>query len=178
MRIQFGSHKGRKLVVGNNKKMKPTQSITKDKIFNTISINEGDVFVDLFAGTGAVGFEAASLGASKVIWSDIDSSNVKAISENIEKLGLDENFKAYKSDFRLALKKLDFKADYIFIDPPFVAVKYYDEVIELVEKYDILSEKGILIIEKPRKVELKAEQSYKIKVRKNIGDKEVLILEK
>jgi len=67
MRIQFGKLKRRNLVVGKNNKMRPTQSITKDKIFNVINIEEGDTFVDLFAGTGAVGFEAVSLGAGECI---------------------------------------------------------------------------------------------------------------
>ncbi len=54
------------LVIGDNNKMRPTQSSAKSIIFNVLNIKESDTVADLFAGTGALGFESASLGASKV----------------------------------------------------------------------------------------------------------------
>jgi len=76
----------------------------------------------------------------------------------------------------MVLRKLPFKADYIFIDPPFIAAKYYEEAIELIEKYESLSPEGMIILEKPIKIELNIGKQFKIKVRKKIGDKEILFI--
>jgi 16S rRNA (guanine966-N2)-methyltransferase len=67
MKINFGKLKRRNLVVGDNKKMRPTQSMAKSIIFNMLDIDSSTKVLDLFAGTGGLGFEAASLGAGSVI---------------------------------------------------------------------------------------------------------------
>ncbi len=66
MKINFGQFKRRTLIIGDNNKMRPTQSSAKSIIFNVLNITSEDTVADLFAGTGALGFESASLGAGKV----------------------------------------------------------------------------------------------------------------
>jgi|GEM_PF-2384451 len=66
MKINFGKYKNRNIIIGDNKKMRPTQSMAKSIIFNIIDINEETIVIDLFAGTGLLGFEAMSLGAKIV----------------------------------------------------------------------------------------------------------------
>ena len=148
MKINFGKFKKRNILVGNNNKMKPTQSITKDVIFNLLKINNDTKVLDLFAGTGLLGFESAYLCAGKVIWIDNNNESIKTIKKNILDLKLSEdNFKAFKSDFRMGFKKLPFKPDIIFIDPPFTVEKYYEETLQYIHDKNLLSKYGVLVLD-------------------------------
>ncbi len=179
MKINFGKYKRKTLVVGDNSKMRPTQSSAKSIIFNVLSIDESDTVADLFAGTGALGFEALSLGASKVYWSDNNIESVKAIQKNIEDLGLDsKNYRVFKTDFRMVLKKIPFKPTIIFLDPPFIATKYYDEALDYILDNDILDNDGVIVMEKPFKVEVKSLERFSSVDRRRMGDKDVMFLRK
>ncbi|BDU67519.1 MAG: RNA methyltransferase [Candidatus Tyloplasma litorale] len=181
MKINFGNYKRKKLIVGDNNKMKPTQAMAKSIIFNKLNINENDKVVDLFAGTGALGFEAVSLGAKIVYWSDVNKHSYNAIQKNIELLKLDSSkFKVFKSDFRMVLKKLPFKPTIIFLDPPFIATKYYNEALQIILDNDLLDEDGLIVMEKPfkLKIELLNENNFsQIEVRK-FGDKDIVFAKK
>lgn len=157
--------------------MRPTQSSAKSIMFNVLNITEDDCVVDLFAGTGALGFESASLGASKVYWSDNNISSVKAIEENIKELDLNsKNFKVFKSDFRMVLKKLPFKPTIIFLDPPFIATKYYDEALDFIVDNEILEEGGVIVMEKPFKVEIDSLNRFSNIDKRRMGDKDLMFL--
>jgi 16S rRNA G966 N2-methylase RsmD len=102
---------------------------------------------------------------------------VKAIQENINIFELDQKmFKVFKSDFRQTIKKVTGKVDLIFLDPPFIATKYYDEALELILKSDILSDHGVIVLEKPYKVEINGLSKYTIKVNKRFGEKDIVFL--
>ncbi len=177
MKINFGKYKNRNLIVGNNQKMRPTQSMAKSKIFNLINIDEESCVLDLFAGTGALGFESTSLGAKKVYWVDNNKFSFQAISKNIKSFDLDKNnFKVFNTDFRRALKKLDFKPNVIFLDPPFIAKKYYDEVLKIVYNDDILDKNGIIILEKEKNTQINEITKFKIIENRKLGEKEIIIL--
>ncbi len=177
MKINFGKFKRKVLVIGDNNKMRPTQSSAKSIIFNVLNITDKDTVADLFAGTGALGFESASLGASKVYWSDNNIESVKAIQQNINNLGLDvKNFKVFKADFRMVLKKLPFKPTIIFLDPPFIATKYYDEALNFILDNEILDDNGVIVMEKPFKVEIKSLERFSEIDKRRMGDKDVMFL--
>lgn len=177
MKINFGSLKNKKILIGNNKKMRPTQSINKDKIFNIISISTDDIILDLFAGTGALGFESASLGAKSVYWIDNNIESTNAIEKNIDIFNLDSKyFKVFRTDFRRALKAIKIKPTIIFLDPPFIAKHYYDEALLFIKNNNVLAANGIIILEKEDKLEIKSLSQYTIKVLRKIGEKELLIL--
>ena len=164
MKINYGKFKRRNLVIGDNKKMRPTQSLAKSIIFNSININSNSKVIDLFAGTGSLGFEAASAGAEMVYWVDNNFESVKAIQMNIDFFNLDKNkFIVFKSDFRMMLKKIKFKPTIIFLDPPFIAIKYYNEALEYIFNNNIISNEGIIVLEKPYKAEISSMQKFNIK---------------
>ena len=179
MKINYGKLKRRNIVVGDNKKMKPTQSMAKSIIFNLLKINKKTKVLDLFAGTGLLGFESASLGAGMVYWSDNNIESVKAIENNIKQFQLNtKNFKVFKSDFRMVLKKIPFKVDILFLDPPFIATKYYNEALELIKEKDVLSEDGVIVIERPYKLEISKMEDFTIKENRRVGEKDIIIISK
>ncbi|NOQ50215.1 MAG: 16S rRNA (guanine(966)-N(2))-methyltransferase RsmD [Mycoplasmataceae bacterium] len=179
MKINFGIHKRKTLIIGDNKKMRPTQSMAKSIIFNVLEIDENKSVLDLFSGTGALGFEAASLGAEKVYWIDNNLETIMAINENIKRLKLDQNnFKAFKTDFRRALKKINFKPDIIFLDPPFIATKYYDEALKIINDNNILADDGVIVLEKNNNLQINEFKSYKIILNKIMGNKNIIFLKR
>lgn len=159
--------------------MRPTQSMAKSIIFNVLEIDENKSVLDLFSGTGALGFEAASLGAKKVYWIDNNLETIMAINENIKRLKLDQNnFKAFKTDFRRALKKINFKPDIIFLDPPFIATKYYDEALKIINDNNILADDGVIVLEKNNNLQINEFKSYKIILNKIMGNKNIIFLKR
>lgn len=179
MKINFGHLKNRLIFTTKNPKMRPTQGMAKSIIFNVLKINQNTVVLDLFAGTGSLGFEAASLGAKKVVWIDNNNDSIKFIKYTIDKLELDKkNFEAFRNDFRSAIKKNSIKFNLIFLDPPFIATHYYDEALKLVLKFDLLEDDGIIVLEKPKKMKINITSQYTIKLRKIIGEKEIFFLKK
>ena len=177
MKINFGKFKNRNIIIGKNNKMRPTQSMAKSIIFNLIKINDETKVIDLFAGTGLLGFESMSLGACCVTWSDNNINSVNAIKKNIENFMLDDKkFKVFKTDFRLTLKNTSFKPNLIFLDPPFISTKYYEEALNIIYKKDLLEEDGIIVIEKPKKTSIYFEDKFLLKNSRRLGDKDILIL--
>ncbi len=177
MKINFGKLKNRKILIGKNEKMRPTQSMAKSIIFNLIKIDKNDMVLDLFAGTGFLGFEALSLGAKKVYWIDNNFESVKAIKQNIKNFNLDEkNFKVFKTDFRIALKNIDFKPTIIFLDPPFISKKYYNFALSFIYNNKLLSNNGVIILEKEYKFFIEELENFFIYKRRKMGEKEIIVL--
>ncbi|RQD69534.1 MAG: 16S rRNA (guanine(966)-N(2))-methyltransferase RsmD, partial [Tindallia sp. MSAO_Bac2] len=150
MRVITGKARGRKLKMCFDKEVRPTSQRAKEGIFNKIGpYLEGEVFLDLFAGSGSMGIEAISRGAELCIFIEKNSECVKIIYENLKITGLCDFARIYKMDVRKGLKKIlkeKISLDYIFMDPPYFK-DYYIPVIEEIERLSILKETGILIVE-------------------------------
>lgn len=151
MRIISGTKKHYNLNFPSNVKLRPTTDFCKEAIFNIMAlyfnIEDMDV-LDLYAGTGAVGFEFASRGAKKISSIDDNYSCVNFIRSECSKLNFN-NMHASKQD---ALKFLQFtneKYDLIFADPPY-DYKYYSQIHEIVFERDLLKPKGWLMLEHSR----------------------------
>ena len=105
------------------------------------------VFLDLFAGSGAIGIEAISRGAKEAIFIDLNPKCVKVIKENVEKGRILDCSRIYNTDYKMALKKLQGeKIDIIFVDPPYNKQMGVD-AIEKISEYDLLTDEGIIILE-------------------------------
>lgn len=90
-------------------------------MFNIIQNEvQNSIFIDLFSGSGAIGLEAASRGAKRVILCDKSKQAINIINKNIEKTHLKEKVELYNLDYELLLKaKIKEQADIIYIDPPY-----------------------------------------------------------
>lgn len=146
MRIISGQSRGRKLKTLEGMNTRPTADRVKESLFNIIGNNIVDSKVlDLFAGSGALGLEALSRGASECVFVDSSKDAINIIKENIKLCRQEVNSRVINDDYMLALKLVSNKKfDFIFVDPPYskgIEIK----VLENVE--NILADEGIVIVE-------------------------------
>lgn len=121
MRIISGNARGTKLYTLEGQATRPTLDRVKESLFNIIQ-NEipNSIFLDLFSGSGAIGLEAASRGAKRVILCDKSKDAVKIINRNIEKTHLKDKVELYNLDYEILLNsKIKQNLDIVYIDPPY-----------------------------------------------------------
>ncbi len=145
MRIIAGTCKGARLFAPKDNKIRPTSDRVREFIFSYLGERVTDTQVlDLFAGTGALGFEARSRGAADVTFVDSSWQAIDIIQKNSQKLGL--ACKAIKQNVETFLKRTEAKPyDLIFCDPPYTI--QLERILQLLEKQQHLSEYGILVYE-------------------------------
>lgn len=157
--------------------IKPTLSKIRQAVFNSLSsiLEKKDdlVFCDLFAGSGIMSFEAVSRGYN-TICVEIDKKSVKVIKENSERLKAD--IKIVNYDAVKFLQKTETVFDVIYIDPPYQS-GLYDIVLAQIKNRNLLSENGIVIVEKPSELEVKTD-GYNLIKEKNYSDKTIWYLKK
>ena len=148
MRVISGTARGTKLYTLDGSLTRPTLDRVKESLFNIISQEiKGCVFLDLFAGSGAIGIEAGSRGASKVILCDKSKEACMIIKKNIEKTHALENIELYQADFKEVLKnKIHEKLDIVFLDPPY-KTDFAIEAIKIIVEKDLLNQNAMIIIE-------------------------------
>lgn len=126
LRIIGGTLRGRLIKVPQRSKIRPTSDKVRESIFNIIppDVVKGSVFIDLFAGCGAIGIEALSRGAKHVTFIESDPRHVKTIRENIGLCGFQQYSEVFCADVLLMLDKKvssihNSLYDIIFVDPPY-----------------------------------------------------------
>ncbi|MCS6885296.1 MAG: 16S rRNA (guanine(966)-N(2))-methyltransferase RsmD [Acidobacteriota bacterium] len=150
MRVIAGLYKGRKLRTLPGTQIRPTSDRLREAIFNVLFGKvEGRSFLDVCAGSGAVGIEALSRGAAEVVMVEPAAIAVQVIRENLRKCQAEMKVKVLCMDALKALKLLIRKHlsyELIYFDPPYDAGLYLP-VLRLIASNEILSEKGILMVE-------------------------------
>ena len=151
MRVISGKYKYKPLFSPDGNSVRPTTDRIKETIFNILSSRGfvGNVTVlDLFSGSGALGIESLSRGAEKVIFIDKSKDSFNLTKKNLEFVGAEkDSYEIYNVDYEFALKKLKSKHfDLIFVDPPY-ALRIENKILDLIKKFDVLSENGLIMIE-------------------------------
>lgn len=148
MRIISGTARGTKLYTLEGQITRPTLDRVKESLFNIIQNKiPNSIFLDLFSGSGAIGLEAASRGAKKVILCDKSKDAISIIKKNIEKTHLDNKVELYNLDYELLLQtKIKEKLDIIYIDPPYDS-DFVNKSIECIINKKLVSEDSMIIIE-------------------------------
>ena len=179
MKVISGIFKGRKILFLKKGDIRPTKNIVKRSIFD--SLNEwiiGKEVLDIFAGTGALGIEAISRGAKKVVFVESMREAVKVIRKNVENLQL-KNVEIIKGDVGKVLKYLeDRKFDLVIADPPY---EYSEKMLgKLLEKIgsEILKEEGIIVVEYSAKKKLPEIKGLKVYRSKKYGNTSITFLRK
>lgn len=147
MRVVAGKHRSRPLISPKNKDVRPTTDMIKESIFNII---QNDVpnskFLDLFAGSGAIGIEAISRGAEKVVFVDNNKESIGVIKQNLQMLK--EESQVVFADYENALIRLkNSEFDIIFVDPPY-AMKNIEDILTKIKDNNVLSATGIVVCER------------------------------
>jgi len=149
MRIITGKLKGRRFSIPKGLNVRPTTDRTKESIFNKIvayKYLENSVILDLFGGSGNLGFEAISRGAKQVTFVDIKPENIKLIEKVAADFEIEKNIRTVVSDVQQFLENRTMSYDFIFCDPPYW-YEWMDEMIAEIIDNDWLNEDGWFILE-------------------------------
>ena len=154
MRVIAGEAKGMRLKSPSGLNIRPTADRVKEALFSIIGPDLIDaVFVDLYAGSGAIGIEAISRGAERSIFVDNNKNSISLIRENLAITKLENRGRVICADIKKAIKQLEdngFKADIVFLDPPYNIVDL-QSIIKLILNSSILKGNGLVIVEHDRK---------------------------
>ena len=165
MRIISGKARGTKLNTLEGNLTRPTLDRVKESLFNIIQNDiEESNFLDMFAGSGAIGLEAASRGARKVILCEKNKQAINVIEKNIEKTHLENEVVLYKKDYENMLEDLKEKMDIVYIDPPYKTDLVHKSLKKILD-LDILSANSLVIIETDEEERiLKQIEELKVKI--------------
>jgi len=150
MRVISGRFRGRKLRGPKGRQMRPTSDRLKETLFDILGPDvAGTVVLDVFAGTGAVGLEALSRGAREVVFIESSGSAAELIRNNLELCGVTTSYRIIQSNVFSALRALGrkaYRADTIFLDPPYEWPDYRD-LLETVFRTGLVDHESRVIVE-------------------------------
>jgi 16S rRNA (guanine966-N2)-methyltransferase len=130
MRVIGGEFRSRRLTSIPGDATRPTPDRLRETLFDILAPRiEGAIFLDAYAGTGAVGIEALSRGAKHAIFLEKDRFAVRAIRENLASLKLERRSTVVKGAVLLTLGKS--QADIVFLDPPYGMEREYAAALDL-----------------------------------------------
>jgi 16S rRNA (guanine(966)-N(2))-methyltransferase RsmD len=158
MRVIGGRFGSRYLKSPGSLRLRPTSDRLRETLFNVLGpAVENCLFVDLYAGTGAIGIEAASRGAREVMFVEKHAPTVRLLRHNLESLGLRSGVELIAGDALQGLQLLTARhivADFIFLDPPYDRVEEYERTLEFIDASKLLVPTSRVVVEHSVKVEL------------------------
>lgn len=155
MRIISGKYRGKKLLSPKDDRVRPTTDMVKENVFNLLGGDVADSsFLDLFAGSGAIGIEAISRGAKRVVFVDKDRESMEYVRRNLSLIG--ESAETMTSNYLSAINKLNGdKFDIIYVDAPY-DMHIIDDVLTAIKSNDILTLNGQVLYESLAKTNQKS----------------------
>jgi 16S rRNA (guanine(966)-N(2))-methyltransferase RsmD len=180
VKIISGIYKGRVLEGFDIDGTRPTMDRVKESLFGMIQNNiPNSTVLDLFSGSGNLGLEALSEGASLAVLVDQNKKAIDTINRNIKNIGI-SSVKVLWMDYQKALdclKEDKVKFDVIFLDPPY-KTDYIENSINKITENNLLKEDGIMICESDNLNKIIYPSNYKSVKEKKYGDKYIVILKK
>jgi 16S rRNA (guanine966-N2)-methyltransferase len=162
MRIVAGKYRSRILKSLKGNALRPTSDRLRETLFNVLGTNvAGSRFIDVFAGTGAVGIEAISRGAIDVVFIENHAAAATLIRRNLDSLEIENGAQILLFDALRGLEKIaarhkptDAPFDFVFVDPPYAEKEQYDRVLGFLGAASFLAEGSLVIAEHRRTHEL------------------------
>ena len=157
MRVIAGKFRSRKLKGPGLLHLRPTSDRLRETLFNILGPSvEDSLFVDLYAGTGAIGIEAISRGARNVIFVESNAKAAKIVRENLATLDMFAGAELIEDDALKGLERLARRralADFIFLDPPYENTDQHAAILEFLDASHLIAPAGIVIVEHSSKME-------------------------
>jgi len=151
MRVIAGKYRSRRLASPSGEQTRPTSDRLRETLFNVLGAAvEASVWLDLFAGSGAIGIEALSRGATMVYFVESSPPAVRAIRSNLASLKIDAGFDILERDVSASLRQLDARAiacDICFLDPPYRKQQDYEQVLNILARSRLLKPGALVIAE-------------------------------
>lgn len=173
MQITGGYLKSRKIDSPKGDNVRPTLSQIRESIFSMlfglVDFEEAD-FLDAFAGSGIMGFEAISRGFKSASFIEKDKNTFFLIKDNAKKLGIEPEF--HLGSTIKILKRISRQFDVIYVDPPYQS-GLYEDVLNVIKNN--LKENGIVLLEHPKNSEINFE-GYDLIKQKIYSDKTITLL--
>lgn len=149
-----GTARGRRLVAPKDDSVRPTADRVREALFSILTSRRENLVgcrvLDLFAGTGALGIEALSRGASSAVFVDSRHSSLRLVEKNLALTGLAANSRTMAMDARQALALLarqGARFDLVFCDPPYRDLELRDQVLASLGSGELLTADAIVIME-------------------------------
>ena len=148
MRVIAGSARRLRLVAPDGLDTRPTQDIIKETLFNIIQAEvPGSIFLDLCAGSGAIGIEALSRGAKRAYFVENGREACACIQKNLHTTHFEDEAVLLKQDVLSALRHIHEKeADLIYVDPPYESQTPHD-ILRALSKEPFVTENTLIIVE-------------------------------
>lgn len=182
MRVIAGQARSLKLKTPPGDAVRPTTDRIKETLFNMLASRiYGCDFLDMFAGSGAIGIEALSRGADSAVFVECARPSLACIEDNLTHTKL-EGGRIYKSDAVSAVSRLSHEGktfDIVFLDPPYDNL-LEKQVLEEMSRYDILKEDGLIIVEASAETQFDYvdELGFEIKKEKLYGSNKHVFIER
>jgi 16S rRNA (guanine(966)-N(2))-methyltransferase RsmD len=165
MRIIAGIYRSRILKSLKGLALRPTSDRLRETLFNVLGpAISGARFLDLFAGTGAIGIEALSRGAQEAVFIENHAPSAALIRRNLDSLDIRSGFHVLSMDALRGLERLASGQkgggtgfDFIFLDPPYAAAEDYARVLRFLGSTDLLAAGGMVVTEHRRNFDLPVE---------------------
>ena len=159
MRVISGKYRSRPLRSLRGMDIRPTSDRLRETLFNVLTAGnaaalEGSTWLDLFAGTGAVGIEALSRGAKEVYFVESSSAAAETIRNNLQSLGILNGSKVLQDELPRAFWRMErahVAADVVFIDPPYRMKDAYSSTLRALADSSLIWAMSVVIAEHERK---------------------------
>ena len=159
MRVIAGKFRSRPLRSLRGQNIRPTSDRLRETLFNVLTAGnpnalENTVWIDLFAGTGAVGIEALSRGAKQVYFVDSSPAAAALIRSNLDSLGIQDSYKILSDDLLRAFWRMERQhvaADVVFLDPPYHQQDTYTQTLRSLADSSVVWAMSLIIAEHDRK---------------------------
>jgi len=154
MRVVSGTYRGLRLATLKGGHLRPTSDQMRETLFDVLGPGvEGATFLDAYAGSGAVGIEALSRGASEVVFIEHHRPAQELIRKNLASLGIESGYYLLRSAVATGLERLEQEGsqfDYVFLDPPYKEIGEYHHILRLLGRSHLLDPQSLVIAEHSR----------------------------
>jgi 16S rRNA (guanine(966)-N(2))-methyltransferase RsmD len=154
MRVISGTYRGLPLRTLKGGNLRPTSDQMRETLFDVLGpAVEGARFLDAYAGSGAVGIEALSRGATEVVFIEHHRPAQQLIRKNLESLGIESGYHLITATVATGLERLeqeDSRFNFVFLDPPYKEIGEYHHVLRLLGRSHLLDSRSFVIAEHSR----------------------------